>query len=77
MNVALCASGTQLPVAPGVIHIVVATMGRLIESLRRSQISLAACEVLAIDEAERVIDFDFKEDLRTIVPHFRVRMTAA
>lgn len=51
----------------------VATLGRLIDTLRRNQLSLAACEVLAIDEADRVIDFDFKEDFRTIVPHMRVR----
>ena len=77
INVTLCASGGPPITAAAPIHIVVATLGRLIDTLRRNQLSLAACEVLAIDEADRVIDFDFKEDFRTIVPHMRVRRGAA
>ena len=73
IHIALCTAGSTPPQSTSAVHIVVATMGRLNDTLRRGQMSLAACEVLAIDEAERVLDQDFKEDMKTLIPHFRVR----
>ncbi len=47
--------------------IVVATPGRLLDHLERGSISLAHCEALILDEADRMLDMGFINDVRKIV----------
>jgi ATP-dependent RNA helicase RhlE len=47
--------------------IVVATPGRLLDHLERGSLSLAHCEALVLDEADRMFDMGFIHDVRRIV----------
>jgi ATP-dependent RNA helicase RhlE len=49
------------------VDIVVATPGRLIDHMNRGSIDLRAVEVLVIDEADRMFDMGFINDVRRIV----------
>ncbi|KAK6200004.1 Pre-mRNA-splicing ATP-dependent RNA helicase PRP28 [Scheffersomyces amazonensis] len=48
------------------VHIVVATPGRLIDSLEQNIISLDKCYYLIMDEADRMIDMGFEASLTSI-----------
>ena len=50
----------------------VATPGRLMDLLQKKMISLDICRYLALDEADRMIDMGFEEDIRTIFSYFKV-----
>ena len=52
------------------VHLCVATPGRLIDMLKRKRLNLAICRHLALDEADRMIDLGFEEDMRTIFSFF-------
>lgn len=54
------------------VHIVVATPGRLMLMLDRKMITLDVCRYLCLDEADRMIDMGFEEDVRTIFSYFKV-----
>ena len=47
--------------------VVVATPGRLLDHLRRGTIDLSAVEVLVLDEADRMLDMGFIDDVRSII----------
>lgn len=49
------------------VDIVVATPGRLIDHLNRRTIDLSKVEILVLDEADRMFDMGFINDVRTIV----------
>ena len=49
------------------VDIVVATPGRLIDHLQRNTINLGSVEVLVLDEADRMLDMGFVNDVRRIV----------
>jgi ATP-dependent RNA helicase RhlE len=49
------------------VDIVVATPGRLIDHLERKTIKLSSVEVLVLDEADRMLDMGFVNDVRLIV----------
>ncbi|WPK26832.1 hypothetical protein PUMCH_004194 [Australozyma saopauloensis] len=49
------------------VHIVVATPGRLIDSLERGLISLEKCYHLTMDEADKMIDMGFEKPLSQIL----------
>lgn len=49
------------------VHIVVATPGRLIDSLERGIISLEKCYHLIMDEADKMIDMGFEKSLQQIL----------
>lgn len=49
------------------VHIVVATPGRLIDSLERGIISLEKCYYLIMDEADKMIDMGFEKSLQQIL----------
>lgn len=53
------------------IHIMVATPGRLMDMLNKKRISLEICRYLCLDEADRMIDMGFEEDVRTIFSYFK------
>ena len=55
------------------LHIVVATPGRLIDMLERKRFILDGCRYLCMDEADRMVDLGFEEDVRTIMSFFKVR----
>ena len=46
--------------------IIVATPGRLIDHLERGRIDLSALEVLVLDEADRMLDMGFVDDVERI-----------
>lgn len=52
------------------VHLVVATPGRLIQFLKERRFSLMFCKYLCMDEADRLIDLGFEEDIRTIMDYF-------
>ena len=47
--------------------VIVATPGRLLDHLERGTVDLSAVEVLVLDEADRMLDMGFIEDVRKIV----------
>lgn len=53
------------------VHIVVATPGRLQDLLNRKRINLDICEILCLDEADRMVDLGFEEDMRNIISYFK------
>ena len=53
----------------------VATPGRLMDMLDKKMITLDICRYLVMDEADRMIDMGFEEDVRTIFSYFKVFLT--
>ena len=53
------------------IHIVVATPGRLKDLLKRRRINLDICRYFCLDEADRMVDLGFEEDIREILSFFK------
>ncbi len=47
--------------------IAVATPGRLLDLLRRKEISLSALKVLVLDEADKMLDFGFTDELKGVL----------
>lgn len=52
-------------------HIVVATPGRLQDMLTKKKFTLDSCKYLCLDEADRMIDMGFEEDVRNIMGFFK------
>ncbi|CAH2065152.1 unnamed protein product, partial [Iphiclides podalirius] len=52
------------------VHIMVATPGRLMDMLDKKMVRLNVCRYLVMDEADRMIDMGFEEDVRTIFSYF-------
>lgn len=52
------------------VHIVVATPGRLMDMLEKRKLNLENCKYMCFDEADRMIDMGFEEDVRTIMSFF-------
>lgn len=50
----------------------VATPGRLMDMLDKKMIRLDVCRYLVMDEADRLIDLGFEEDIRTVFSYFKV-----
>eukprot|EP00700_Malawimonas_jakobiformis_P003323 EC725993.1.p1 GENE.EC725993.1~~EC725993.1.p1 ORF type:complete len:187 (+),score=27.63 EC725993.1:3-563(+) len=67
---ALCIGGLsvrdQVQALRSGTHLVVATPGRLLDMLDKGRISLHLCKHVAIDEADRMMDMGFEEDLRRV-----------
>ncbi|KAK9887357.1 hypothetical protein WA026_022026 [Henosepilachna vigintioctopunctata] len=53
------------------VHIMVATPGRLMDMLEKKTVRLNVCRYLCMDEADRMIDMGFEEDVRTIFSYFQ------
>ena len=49
------------------VHIVVATPGRLKDLLHKKRMNLDICRYLALDEADRMVDLGFEEEVRGCV----------
>ncbi|XP_073819977.1 ATP-dependent RNA helicase abstrakt [Musca autumnalis] len=55
------------------VHIMVATPGRLMDMLEKKIVTLDVCRYLCMDEADRMIDMGFEEDVRTIFSFFKAQ----
>ncbi|KAJ8960023.1 hypothetical protein NQ318_009460 [Aromia moschata] len=70
----LCIGGVPVTEAIEIIqkgvHIMVATPGRLMDMLEKKIVKLSVCRYLCMDEADRMIDLGFEEDVRTIFSYF-------
>ncbi|KAJ2815976.1 DEAD-box ATP-dependent RNA helicase 35, partial [Coemansia furcata] len=53
------------------VHMVVATPGRLQDMLGRGKITLDLCKYICMDEADRMIDVGFEEEVRNIMSYFK------
>jgi ATP-dependent RNA helicase DDX41 len=53
------------------LHMVAATPGRLLDCLQKKRFNLDICKYLALDEADRLIDLNFEEDIRTVFDYFK------
>ncbi len=49
------------------VHIVVGTPGRLIDHLKRETLNLASVRIVVLDEADRMLDMGFIEDMEYII----------
>jgi superfamily II DNA/RNA helicase len=65
--------GAQLQQVRKPVDIAVATPGRLKDHLQRGSVSLARVELLVLDEADRMLDMGFQEDIDWIVAQVPVR----
>ncbi|XP_064630234.1 probable ATP-dependent RNA helicase DDX41 [Lineus longissimus] len=75
IRTALCIGGVpvkeQMDVIKRGVHIMVATPGRLMDMLAKKMVNLDVCRYLVLDEADRMIDMGFEEDVRTIFSYFK------
>lgn len=55
----------------GGVHIIVATPGRLIDMLGKQIINFQVCRYLVLDEADRMVDMGFEEDVRQVFSYFK------
>ncbi|TCJ12827.1 DEAD/DEAH box helicase [Parasulfuritortus cantonensis] len=59
--------GPQLKLLSQPVDVVVATPGRLMDHMERGKIDFARLEVLVLDEADRMLDMGFIDDIKAIV----------
>lgn len=52
------------------VHCVVATPGRLKDFLKKGMITLNVCRYICLDEADRMLDLGFDEEVGEIMNHF-------
>ncbi|CAM8877383.1 unnamed protein product [Rhodiola kirilowii] len=73
----LCIGGvdmrSQLEVVKKGVHIVVATPGRLKDLLAKKKMNLDSCRYLTLDEADRLVDLGFEDDIREVFDHFKAQ----
>ncbi|KAI0807058.1 P-loop containing nucleoside triphosphate hydrolase protein [Fomes fomentarius] len=75
LNTLLCIGGISMGEQSHVLnkglHIVVATPGRLIDMLEKKRFTFDNCKYFCMDEADRMIDLGFEEDVRNIMSFFK------
>ncbi|KIY51152.1 P-loop containing nucleoside triphosphate hydrolase protein [Fistulina hepatica ATCC 64428] len=75
LNTLLCIGGISMHEQSHVmrkgIHIVVATPGRLIDMLEKKRFTFNNCKYLCMDEADRMVDLGFEDDVRNIMSFFK------
>jgi len=59
--------GPQLGSLEHGAHVVVGTPGRLLDHLRRKSLDLSALRTLVLDEADRMLDMGFQEDISALI----------
>lgn len=73
----LCIGGVdmreQLEIVKKGVHIVVATPGRLKDLLAKKKMNLDNCRYLTLDEADRLVDLGFEDDIREVFDHFKAQ----
>ena len=68
----LCGGATMRPQLASLqhgAHIVVGTPGRIIDHLERGSLALASLSTLVLDEADRMLDMGFFDDIATVARH--------
>jgi ATP-independent RNA helicase DbpA len=66
----LCGGATMRPQLASLVHgahIVVGTPGRIMDHLERGSLDLQALNTLVLDEADRMLDMGFHDDIATVV----------
>lgn len=53
------------------VHMIVSTPGRLRECLKKRRINLDICRYFCLDEADRLVDLGFEEEIREILSFFK------
>lgn len=53
------------------VHMAVATPGRLLSMLKSRRINLEICRYMCLDEADRLVDLGFDDDIRTMFDYFK------
>lgn len=75
LRVLLCIGGISLADQSQVLrmgpHVVSATPGRLKALLETKKLNLVSCRMLVLDEADRMVDMGFEDDVREIMSYFR------
>ncbi|KAJ8585221.1 DEAD-domain-containing protein [Rhizopogon salebrosus TDB-379] len=75
LNTLLCIGGISMGEQSHVLnkglHIVVATPGRLIDMLEKRRFTFNNTKYLCMDEADRMIDLGFEDDVRNIMSFFK------
>ncbi|KAJ8517434.1 hypothetical protein ONZ45_g5372 [Pleurotus djamor] len=75
LNTLLCMGGISMGEQSHVLnkglHIVVATPGRLIDMLEKKKFTFNNCKYMCMDEADRMIDLGFEDDVRNIMSFFK------
>jgi ATP-dependent RNA helicase DeaD len=61
--------GRQIRALEGNVQIVVGTPGRIIDLLERHILSLSSVKVVVLDEADRMLDMGFIDDIEYILSH--------
>ncbi|GLT74992.1 hypothetical protein SLA2020_467510 [Shorea laevis] len=73
----LCIGGvdmrSQLEVVKKGVHIVIATPGRLKDMLAKKKMNLDNCRYLTLDEADRLVDLGFEDDIREVFDHLKAQ----
>jgi ATP-independent RNA helicase DbpA len=59
--------GPQLSSLEHGAHVVVGTPGRLLDHLRRGSLDLSALRTLVLDEADRMLDMGFQDDINDLI----------
>jgi len=59
--------GPQLGSLEHGAHVLVGTPGRLLDHLRRGSLDLSALQTLVLDEADRMLDMGFQEDISALI----------
>jgi ATP-dependent RNA helicase DeaD len=59
----------QLKVLRGSVQVVIGTPGRAIDHLKRGTLNLASVRMFVLDEADRMLDMGFREDIEDIFQH--------
>ncbi len=70
--VTLCGGVPCRTQAPSLVHppqLVVGTPGRILDHLTRGNLTLDALKVLVLDEADRMLDMGFSEEIAAVVGH--------
>lgn len=68
----LCGGATMRPQLASLAHgahIVVGTPGRILDHLSRATLDLGALNTLVLDEADRMLDMGFAEDIANVIEH--------
>jgi superfamily II DNA/RNA helicase len=61
--------GAQLKALRGPLDILIATPGRLLDHLQTGKAEIGNVEMFVLDEADRMLDMGFIDDIRTIADH--------
>ena len=61
--------GAQLKALRGPLDVLISTPGRLLDHLQTGKAELGNVEMFVLDEADRMLDMGFIDDIRTIADH--------